>query len=168
MDIDYWVAPAININYCSSDIDDIIARVESVTKIPIITKGRKRLLCEGRQIVAYIMREKYGMSLYSIGEFLHIDHSTVSHSVKCVKTLLTFDKKFVTRWRNIIEYVGLDKDIGIIETEQVEDESELPKCCEECSAYIMKKRFCGLRMIRCYDSKPVSAGCKKYRLKKRV
>lgn len=168
MNIDYWVAPAININLYSSDIDDIIARIESVTKIPITTKGRQRLLCEGRQIAAYIMHVKYGMSLYSIGERLRLDHSTIAHSVKCVKTLLSFDKKFVTRWKNIIIYAEIDKDVDMIEPEPVQDESELPTKCEECSAYFIKKHYCELRMIRCYDEKPISSECKKYYLKKRV
>ena len=168
MNIDYWVAPAINTNAYSSDIDNIITLIESVTKIPITTKGRQRSLCEGRQIAAYIMHEKFGMSLYSVGERLHVDHSTVAHSVKCVRTLLMYDKKFVTRWKNIIDYTELDKETKVTEPEIVQDESELPTCCEECSAYIISKHFCELRLIRAFDNKPISAECKKYYLKKRI
>lgn len=166
--LNYWVTPAIDNVHMPSEIDDIVARIERVTKIPITTKGRYRTLCEGRQIAAYIMHVKYGMSLNSIGERLKIDHSTVSHATKCVKTLLQYDKKFVARWAEIITFAKLDEEADITEPETIQDESELPTKCEECSAYLIGQHFCELRLIRCHDTKPISAGCRKYHLKKRV
>ena len=166
--VGYWIAPAIDKDFTPTDVDNIIQRIERVTGIPITTKGRYRSLCEGRQLAAYIMHVKYGISLYSVGERLKIDHSTVAHCVKCVKTLLAIDKKFVTRWKEIIEYAKLDKETDITEPELVQDESELPMRCEECSAYLIQKRFCELRMIRCYDSKPIAKECRTFYLKKRT
>ncbi len=165
--LNYWVTPAITDTH-TSEINDIVARIEDVTKIPITTKGRYRSLCEGRQLAAYIMHVKYGMSLMSVGERLLIDHATVSHATKCVKALLQYDKKFVARWKEIITFAKLDKETDITEPETIQDESELPTKCEECSAYLIGKHFCELRMIKCHDNKPIAAECRKYHLKKRV
>lgn len=165
--VNYWVAPAISDTH-TNEVDDIISRVEEITKIPITTKGRWRSLCEGRQLVAYILHIKYGMSLMSVGELLKIDHSTVSYAVKCVRTLLSLDRKFVARWKDIIDYAQLAQDTHVTEPEILQDESDLPTKCEECMSYNLGTRFCELRMIKCYDSKPISFGCRKYFLRKRV
>lgn len=166
--MNYWVTPAIADDVHMSEIDNLVARIEVLTKVPITTKGRYRSLCEGRQLAAYIMHVKYGMSLNSIGGRLLIDHSTVSHCIKCVKTLLRFDKKFVTRWKEIITFAKLNEETEITEPEIVQPESELPTRCEECSAYLIKQHFCELRMVKCYDNKPISKDCKNYHLKKRI
>ena len=166
--VNYWVTPAIETVDGQTPVESVIRRIEAVTGIPITTKGRYRSLCEGRQLAAYIMHVKYGMSLNSIGERLLIDHSTVSHCVKCVRTLLSLDKKFVSRWQTVIEYANLDEDVQVVEPEPMQDEADLPARCEECSAYLISKRFCELRMIRCYDSKPIAIECRQYHLKKRI
>jgi hypothetical protein len=166
-EVGYWIAPAVNINPHLSAVDDIISRIEEVIKVPITTKGRYRSLCEGRQLAAYIMHVKLGLSLASVGERLKIDHSTVSHAVKCIEILLELDKKFVARWKNIIDYTSLSDDINVTEPEVLQDESEQPKRCIECTAYSMRGRFCELRMIKCWDNKPISKQCRTYYLKKR-
>lgn len=166
-EVGYWIVPAMEPNSCFSPADDIISRIEKITKIPITTKGRYRSLCEGRQLAAYIMYIKLGLSLTSIGERLKIDHSTVSYAVKCIKTLLELDKKFVARWKSIIDYADLGSDVSVTEPEVLQDESDQPTKCLECTAYSIRERFCQLRMIRCYDNKPISKPCRTYYLKKR-
>lgn len=168
MNIGYWIAPAIDTAANPLSVDCLIARVEALTGVPITTKGRYRTLCEGRQLAAYIMHVKYGMSLNSVGERLKIDHSTVSHCIKCVKTLLSIDRKFVTRWKDIIDYAEIAKETHVTEPEIKQDESDLPTKCEECASYNISKRFCELRMIRCHDNKPLASECRKYFLKKRI
>lgn len=166
--IGYWILPAFANSARMWTVESVIQRIEAVTGVPITTKGRYRSLCEGRQLAAYIMHVKFGMTLYAVGERLGVDHATVAHSVKCIRTLLSLDKKFVTRWQDIIEFARLGDDTNVTEPNPIQDESDLPTKCEECAAYIIKQHFCELRLIRCYDSKPLATECRKYFLKKRV
>lgn len=164
--VGYWIAPAINTEQSSSFIDDIIKRIEVITRIPLTVRSRERSVCEGRQLAAYILRVRYGMTLYSVGRILNVDHSTIVHSVKTIRTLLQIDKKFVFRWKSIIDYTELEQDLEIIEPEEELSELEIPRICGECKAFLINQRFCELRHIRCYESKRIAKECKQYHLVK--
>lgn len=166
--MDYWVAPALNANKHASVTEEAIAMIEATTQQPLTTKGRRRLLCEGRQLAAYIMRVKYGISLYSVGERLNIDHSTVSYAVKTIATFLKIDKRFVSRWKPVIDFADLETDIPDADLLHKPGDDDMPSCCGQCSGYIIREHFCGVRMVRCFDNKPISKDCFNYNIKKRL
>ena len=161
----YWVIPAINRDYQATVIDDVIAHIETITKTPLTTKGRYRTLCEGRQLAAYIMRVKFGMSLQSIGDRLGIDHSTVVYAIKTISAFIKMDKMFVSRWKDIIEYAEIES--IKVETEE-SNSKDLPTVCGECSAYQIRSRMCALRFINVYDRKPIVKDCKGLPIRKRT
>lgn len=66
-------------------------------------RTRRREVCEARQVAAYLLRRDTDYSTTRIGQMLHLDHSSVSHSVKAVDALLTHDKSFRQQWGVFIE-----------------------------------------------------------------
>ena len=168
--INYWVIPGIK----ESKIDietfknNLISMIQEQTGIPLIVKTRKKLVCEGRQLAAYILRQRR-LTLSNIGEILNVDHATVLHSQKAITNYLKYDKYFLERWRSVLEFAGINcgpmnkvtKSRNIVNIRS----SSLPRICAECTEYDIRTSFCNARKIKSYDNKPISGLCLKFNVK---
>lgn len=168
--INYWVIPGIKEQYFDIEkfIKELVELIERQTKVPINTRTRIREVCEGRQLACFILR-KYNLSLNRIGNMFNIDHATVLHSIKVVNEFIDYDKIFVGRWYDVLKFANVAiKPIAINKIELKEKvEKSLPSTCGECDAYDLKDRFCNVRHVRCYDTKPLCNRCLKYKINKR-
>lgn len=165
--INYWVIPGIVEERFNLDrfIDNLVRLIETQTKVPISTRTRIREVCEGRQLACFILR-KYNMSLTTIGKLFNVDHATVLHSVKVINDFIEYDKNFIERWLEVLDFAKIDhKPIKINKVELKKSEDDLPSHCIECSAYESKYNFCNIRYIKAYDTKPICSKCLKYKVK---
>ena len=97
------------------NISEIYAMIEDkfgITKDILQSKTRKRECTELRQILYYIMYEKYGKSLKSIGdEFGKRDHTTVIHGIQTLTDLYHNNEDYKENYSEIFERFSLPEPI---------------------------------------------------------
>lgn len=97
----------ISIN--EEDIIEIVAKEFNVTKDEIVSKSRKRIYVEPRQVISYILKTKYKITLDSIGK--HVggrDHTSVMHYIESFTSIYKTDSRYRNKCKNILINVGLD------------------------------------------------------------
>ena len=89
------------------NIGEIYSLIEDkfgISKEKLQSKTRKRECTELRQILYYIMYEKYGKSLKSIGEeFGKRDHTTVIHGIQTLTDLYHNNQQYKENYCEILE-----------------------------------------------------------------
>lgn len=85
-------------------IMDSVADVYQIEPIYLRNKTRMMPFIEARQVACFFMR-KYGYSTVEIGRRVRRDHSTVIHSTKMVKNLMSVDEKLRHRMLQIEERI---------------------------------------------------------------
>jgi len=68
----------------------------------ITSKGRKGYVVEARQMAMYFIRKYTRLSLKQTGlEFGGLDHSTVIHATQTVNNILTYDKLYMRKFKDV-------------------------------------------------------------------
>jgi chromosomal replication initiator protein len=68
----------------------------------IISRGRKGHIVEARQMAMYFIRKYTRLSLKQTGlEFGGLDHSTVIHATQTVNNILTYDKLYMRKFKDV-------------------------------------------------------------------
>ncbi len=97
------------LSFTEDDIIDIVAQEFNVTRDNILSKSRKRIYVEPRQVISYVLKTKYKITLATIGEFVGgRDHTSVMHYLDVFPTLYKTDKRYRNKCKNILINVGLD------------------------------------------------------------
>jgi hypothetical protein len=71
-----------------------ICEVYNVTKQELRTDCRKRIYAEPRNILFYILREEYAITLEAIGDMFYRNHATVINGHKQVKGMMDVNPKY--------------------------------------------------------------------------
>jgi chromosomal replication initiator protein len=75
----------------------------------VMTRGRKHYLVEGRQMAMYFMRKYTRLSLNQTGlEFGGLNHATVIHAVHTVNNILTYDKVYMRKFKDVEHLIKQD------------------------------------------------------------
>jgi chromosomal replication initiation ATPase DnaA len=97
------------ISFTEEDVIDIVAQEFNVTKDSILSKSRKRIYVEPRQVISYILKTKYKITLSTIGEFVGgRDHTSIIHYLDVFPIIYKTDKRYRNKCKNILINVGLD------------------------------------------------------------
>jgi chromosomal replication initiator protein len=68
----------------------------------IISRGRKGHIVEARQMAMFFIRKFTRLSLKQTGlEFGGLDHATVIHAVQTVNNILTYDKLYMRKFKDV-------------------------------------------------------------------
>jgi chromosomal replication initiator protein len=68
----------------------------------VMARGRKHYVVEARQMSMYFMRKYTRLSLNQTGlEFGGLNHATVIHGVHTVNNVLTYDKVYIRKFREV-------------------------------------------------------------------
>ena len=68
-----------------NEMVDLCSKIFGISENNILGRSRKRPYVVARQIIAYILRKKYNLTLSRIGKLMNRDHSTIVHNLECHK-----------------------------------------------------------------------------------
>lgn len=74
-------------NSAKSMVDDVVETL-GITKDKLLSSSRDSEIVLTRQCIGYILRNKYGLNLKSIGRILSRDHTTIIHGNKAIEISL--------------------------------------------------------------------------------
>ena len=92
--MNYWIIPQLEIR--KKPVELIIDRVcehFEISKTKLTSSTRKQEIVKAREIVAYILRVEYKMTLQSVGDILNRNHSSIIHIVKGAEFYIERDNK---------------------------------------------------------------------------
>lgn len=91
------------------DIIEIVAKEFNITKEEIVSRSRKRIYVESRQVISYVLKRKYKITLASIGEYMGgRDHTSIIHYLQTFSNIYETDSRYRNKCKNILTNVGLN------------------------------------------------------------
>jgi len=98
-----------NVPINEEDIIEMVAKEFNITKEEIISRSRKRIYVESRQIISYVLKTKYKITLASIGEYVGgRDHTSIIHYLQTFSNIYETDSRYRNKCKNILTNVGLN------------------------------------------------------------
>jgi len=93
-------------------VNDVVNALPEISKEKLLSPCRDSEIVLTRQCIGYILHNKYGLSLTSIGNILDRNHATIIHGNKTVEiALYLYQNHKDSRSREILNYLN---DIGLV------------------------------------------------------
>lgn len=92
----YWTFPATqridkDLNERVNNLMKRICSEFDISKKELLSKRRLRYIVLPRQVLMYILRKEYKLTLERIATLLNKNHATVLHSVNTIDNLMSYD-----------------------------------------------------------------------------
>jgi chromosomal replication initiator protein len=80
----------------------VVCSYLGLPEMVIVSRGRKGYVVEARQMAMFFIRKYTRLSLKQTGlEFGGLDHATVIHAVQTVNNILTYDKLYMRKFKDV-------------------------------------------------------------------
>jgi chromosomal replication initiation ATPase DnaA len=95
-----------------SMVNDVVNALPEISKEKLLSSCRDREIVLTRQCIGYILHNKYGLSLTSIGNILDRNHATIIHGNKAVEVSLYLHRNHKdSRSKEVLNYLN---EIGLV------------------------------------------------------
>ena len=84
-----------------------INEIKTFIEQDMFKKSRKREYVDSRRIFFYILRNKFLLTYYAIGEISQKDHATIIYAIKTFENLIKIDKVLNSTYQKTLERVEL-------------------------------------------------------------
>jgi len=103
----YWFTPSMEKSKVDlkNKIQMLIKRICNsfqISKKELLSKRRLRYIVLPRQILMYILRKEYKLTLERIATLLNKNHATVLHSVNTIENLMSYDSDLKNKVKCLI------------------------------------------------------------------
>jgi len=99
-----YIYPGMIANYITAnDIIESVCLWYKITVEKVMEVSRKKVVCEARQVIMFIIRLRLKFVLTDIGKLFNKDHTTVIHSLQAVQKML--DTNYLPADHIIYKYI---------------------------------------------------------------
>jgi len=84
-------------------IEEIVSRVWGIEEPLLYTGTRKRNITEARQVLMWYEKTRMGSTFEKTGKKYARNHSTACHAIKVVKALVSCDKEYRRKLKEVFK-----------------------------------------------------------------
>ena len=100
-----YIEPGLQVT--EKAVIDSVCQHYNVTYDMIRSDSRKQFITVPRQVLSYILHVEMGLKTVRVAFLIHRDHSTVLATKRLIRDLITYDRKFLKEYTNLLQIIGL-------------------------------------------------------------